>query len=141
MKNLILFLFSILLLSLGIFFVIQGSSKPPVSKLAQKIDQDLTEAQRLNFFPEKVTSLSQIQIVIHTNNQSWKEKILKSLPLTFEKSKEGKYSLQIDVIENFTPSTEAILILQFNLFDNMTKNKIWENSRIYHLSKEDLQEF
>ncbi len=138
MKNLFLALTSIFLLIAGVFFLVQETNTPAISLLAQKIDQDLIAAQQNNFFPETIHSLSQIQITTHSQNKIWKERIPKSIHLPFDQSPDGKYSLQIDAIENFTPDTEAILILQFNLFENMTKNKIWESSRIYHLDKSDL---
>lgn len=141
MKNLLLVLFSILFLALGILFLIQDENKPSISNLTKKIAEDLIQAHRQNFFPPPINSLSQIQIATHTKNTLWKQEILKSISLPFDKISSGKYSLQIDAIESFTPEAEAILILQFNLFDDATKNKLWESSRIYHLDKIDLAEF
>ena len=141
MKNLVLVLTSIVSLALGLFLIIHEPSHLKFTTLSQRIEQDLSTAQIQKFFSQKTSDLSQIQIVIHTKNKIWKEKILKSIILPFESSSTGKYSLQIDAIENFTPEPEAILILQFNLFENSTKNKIWESSRIYHLDSNELNEF
>ncbi len=141
MKNLFLCLISILLLLMGVFFLFQDQNKPTISNLTKKIAEDLNQTHRQNFFPKPIDSLSQIQIAIHTKNKLWKQKIIESIRLPFEITSKGNYSLQIDALESFTPETEAILILQFNLFENATKNKIWENSRLYHLDKIDLAEF
>ncbi len=141
MKNVITTIISIFLLASGVFFIIQGEQDSSVPALAKKIDQDLKAAKNQNFFPKSVESVSKIRITIHTKNPHWKETILKSIILPFEVSPTGKHSMQIDVIENFSPTTEAILILQFNIFENSTQNKKWESSRIYHLDKEDLTSF
>ena len=141
MKNLILILASILFLGSGLFFVLQETKAAPIPALTKKIEQDLNLAQIQNFFPPSTQSLSQIKIITHTKNPVWKELILKSIQLPFSKNLSGQYSLQIDAIENFEPTEEAILILQFNIFDNKTKNKIWESSRIYHLDKDTLKFF
>ena len=142
MKNLTLILTSILFFGSGLFFIIQESTKRiEPSVVTQKIEQDLNVAKIQNFFPPTIEDLSQIKITIHTRNSNWKKKILQSILLPFAKNPDGKYSMQIDVIENFEPVSEALLILQFNIFENKTKNKIWENSRIYHLSPEDLKDF
>lgn len=141
MKNLVLVLISIVSFALGLFLIIHEPSHLKFTTLSQRIEQDLSTAQIQNFFSQKTRDLSQIQIVIHTKNKIWKEKILKSIILPFESLPTGSYSLQIDAIENFIPKPEAILILQFNLFENSTKNKIWESSRIYHLDSNELKEF
>ena len=141
MKNLFLALTSTLFLALGVFLLIQEQREPAISNFSKKVASDLIQARRQNFFPKPIESLSQIQIATHTKNKQWKQKILKSISLPFDKSSSGKYSLQIDAIESFVPEAEAILILQFNIFEDATKNKLWENSRIYHLDKIDLEEF
>ncbi len=141
MKNLVTILISVFLLALGIFFINQETHEPQAAPLGKKIDQDLRSAQKQNFFPSTVQLVSKIRITIHTKKPAWKETILSSIILPFEVIPKGEYSLQIDAIENFTPASEAILILQFNLFENSTQNKKWEASRIYHLDKEDLTSF
>lgn len=141
MKNAFLILSVILFSGTGIFFVIEETRLVPHSIFSQKVERDLSLAKSQNFFPPPTQSLSQIKITIHTKNQKWKESILQSILLPFSKTPDGKYSLQIDAIENFKPPSEALMILQFNLFDNKSQNKIWESSRIYHLTVEDLKGF
>ncbi len=141
MKNLIIILISACLFAIGVFFINQDTADHSATSISKKIEQDLKAALNQNFFPPTIQSVSKIRITIHSKSNAWKQKILSNIILPLDASPKGKYSLQIDAIENFTPSSEAILILQFNLFENLTRNKKWEGSRIYHLDKDDLAIF
>lgn len=141
MKNIIIILISASLFAIGVFFINQETTNLTSTSISKKIDQDLKAALNQNFFPPTIMAISKIRITVHSKTIAWKQKILSNIILPFETAPNGKYSLQIDAIENFTPSSEAILILQFNLFENLTQNKRWEGSRIYHLDKNDLAIF
>lgn len=138
MKNIIIILISVCLFFLGVFFINKDTADQSPTSISKKIDKDLKSALNQNFFPPTIQSVSKIRIIIHSKSKAWKQKILSNIILPFEASPKGEYLLQIDAIENFTPFSEAILILQFNLFESLTQNKKWEGSRIYHLDKNDL---
>jgi hypothetical protein len=105
----------------------------PKSALGKEIYNDLRKAQDEKFFPEQFNSLENIKITSHSKDPKLAKKIQENSVLPFETKKDGKYTLQIDALEILEPIAEAQLILQFNLFENQTGNKIWESSRLYHL--------
>lgn len=118
------------------------SAKPPSStdSLGNRILADLQSLSNQAFFPQGFNSLKKIRLLIHSKENGLKKTLINSVQLPFTEKDSGTHSLQIDVIENLEPNNEALIILQFNLFENETQNKIWEASRSYELTTSEVEE-
>lgn len=121
-------------------FVKQSTSRRPTF-FSEKVFSDLNELQEKDFFPKSFRDLFAIRLLIHTNDETLKEQIYKNLNFPFETTKDGHFILSMDAIPNFDEKNESLLILQFNLFERSTSNKVWEASRQYKISHEDLKYF
>lgn len=100
-------------------------------KLAQLLLADLENLVQENLLPLELQNLSKVSITAHSERaKKWLEE--ERFNGIFNQSKEGKFSLEIDVLE-WTEENKSGAIFQLNLFENSTKNKIWEISRSYTL--------
>lgn len=141
MKNIVLIITAILFLALAVVFFLKDQQPPPDLRplLGKRIFAELEGLKKQNVFPPEVNSLKTIKIAVHTPSVGLKKVILKNIILPFEAQPEGFFSMQIDVLENLTPPEEAQLILQINLFENRSQNKIGEYGHTIKISKEELE--
>lgn len=100
-------------------------------RLVQLVRSDLERLAQENLLPLELQNLSEVSLTSHSERA--KEWIVEqNFNNIFKQSKEGKYNLQIDLLE-WSEGEKNGAILQFNLLENSTKNKIWEISRSYDL--------
>ena len=139
-KSALYFSLAVLLLAVSAWLVVknQEAQVDKLPFLAKRIYVDVENLKQAKYFPSQVNSLNTIKIAIHTKDEQLKRAILQNIHLPLKAKKDGNFALQVDVIENFDPPEEAQIILQFNLYETLSRNKIWEFSRLYQLS---LQEF
>lgn len=106
--------------------------------LGKRIYVDVENLRHGKFLPSQIDNLQTIKIAVHTKDDTLKRALLKNILFPLKAKRDGHFSLQVDVIENFDDDPQVIL--QFNLYENLSKNKIWEFARLYQLSPAELEE-
>lgn len=107
----------------------------PQTSLEWTIFWDLKKLKEEKKLPEYLNDVRQIFIVdrrTQSNSLNWLE-ISKFL---FPQKANGSYDLQIEIFEinnEKAPPKKRVLFCQMSLFEEKTKNKVWELSRSYNL--------
>lgn len=108
----------------------------PRDSVEYKIDSDLIQMRE----DPKVSFFRDLKKVYLSDHRIQKTKIdwSKIFSSHFSELPTSKQSLQIDLFDSVSENNskdEPLLIVQFSLIDDLTKNKLWELSRTYSIPK------
>ncbi|MEY4615844.1 MAG: hypothetical protein RJB66_804 [Pseudomonadota bacterium] len=106
----------------------QSSVQPEVHKLTADIQNDLLDLSKQKALPAEMNDLYE-ETVISTSPQTTKWENLAKTNIATKKT--GLYRLQTILIAENPERADTRLMIQFELYNRHTDNKIWEIVRIY----------
>lgn len=134
MKTILKLVLLLIGVSFVLFFYKEKLDKPDTigAVISRQFEDDMHFLKERKFLPTMWNDLKEIHLSpTSASTTQW----LKESQPRIETHPDGKYSLEYVLIDD----KEAVMV-QLNITDLQSKNKVWELSRIYSLTGEDLPE-
>lgn len=107
----------------------QSSQAEPISKLSQAIREDLLNLERQKQLPIEWFDIAEEKTL---PTSSLTSRWMAQVKTNVEIHKNGKYRLQEIIIGEDPNSENSRLLIQYEIYEKASDNKVWEIVRIYN---------